>query len=103
VGTATLTISVHVLFFGFSTGISMSEQFAGSGPTTHANALSRRSDSADHRAARQAAAKAVLGAKPDINPPPFTADPTEPNTFGGSMTSDQWAAYCASFAVVAAA
>jgi hypothetical protein len=93
---------VHVLFFGFSVGINMSEQFAGSGPTNQANALSRRSDSEVHRAARQAAAKAVLGAKPDINPPPFTPNPTEQNTFGGSLTSDQWATYCASFAVVSA-
>jgi hypothetical protein len=102
VGTATLTISVHIIFFGFSVGISMSEQFAGSGPTNHSNALSRRSDNADFRAARKAAARAALGAKPDVNPPPFVPDETEPNTFGGSLTITDWGTYCSSFAVVTA-
>jgi hypothetical protein len=107
-GTATLTISVHILFFGFSVGVSMSEEFAGSGPTHANNAKLRRSDNESYRAQRlkQAGAHAALAAKssakPDVTPPPFMANKTEPNTFGGSMTNEQWAMYCASFAVVTA-
>jgi hypothetical protein len=108
IGTATLTISVHILFFGFSVGVSMSEEFAGSGPTHANNAKLRRSDNESYRAQRlkQAGAHAALAAKssakPDVTPPPFMANKTEPNTFGGSMTNEQWAMYCASFAVVTA-
>jgi hypothetical protein len=97
-GTATLTISVHVLFFGFDVGISMSETFAGhdDGGTSGAHLRHRA-----HLAKLNAARAKAIAAKSDVVPD-FVPDPTEPNTFGGTMTSDDWAAYCTSFAVVTA-
>jgi hypothetical protein len=84
IGEATLTISVHILFFGFSVGIDMQESFAGSG-----------SSGAPPPRRHPAQQRALAGASPD-----FTADPTKPNTFGGSMTQPQWATYCSAFAPV---
>jgi hypothetical protein len=98
VGTATLTISVHVLFFGFDVGISMSETFAGHDDNGSGGAHLRH---AAHLAKLNAARTKAIAAKADVVPA-FTPDPTEPNTFGGTMTSDDWAAYCSSFAVVSA-
>jgi hypothetical protein len=96
-GTAMLTISVHVLFFGFDVGITMTETFAGHDDNGSTGAHLRHAHLAKLNAAR---AKAIA-AKADVVPA-FVADPTEPNTFGGTLTSDDWAAYCSSFAVVLA-
>jgi hypothetical protein len=99
IGEATMSISVHVLFFGFSVGIDMKETFAGSDPpaqnSNHLAAARKHSASTlhGHRATRSLAGAAALS-------PDFTPDPTKPNTFGGSLSQGQWESYCASFALI---
>ncbi len=84
-GDATMTISVHVLFFGGSVGFSIHEQFAGGGVGAHAVA---------GNAAGQRALSGLAGAAgPKAASPP-------PNTFGSSMSEQDWAAYCTSFALI---
>ena len=76
-GDATLTVSVHVLFFGGSISISVHKEFENSTPA--ANPQLRTG--ANHALAR-----------------PFD-DPVD-NSFGGVMTADDWVQYCQSIAEV---
>ena len=98
IGEASMSISVHVLFFGFSVGIDVQETFAGSSSGGSGGAIAHQH--ATHRVGHTAAHRALPGALPRAIRHADTPDPTAPNTFGGSMTADQWAAYCTSFALV---
>lgn len=82
VGDAEMTISVHILFFGGSVGFSVHEEFAGS------------SDAPQNAQRRVRTPQAIPAGGPK-------ADAAFPaNTFGGSMSETDWAAYCTSFALV---
>ncbi|HEY2272982.1 MAG TPA: hypothetical protein VGH30_09410 [Jatrophihabitantaceae bacterium] len=72
IGTAEMSISVHVLFFGATIGFSISESFGGSGTSSNA-----------------------IGAAH-----PAALEPHPSNHFGDSMTQDNWTDYCASFALI---
>jgi hypothetical protein len=74
-GDATLTISVHIIFFGFDVSVSVHEEFAGSSDTAPA---------------RQGAQRALT--------PLAVVQP--PNSFGATMTAADWAEYCTSFALI---
>jgi hypothetical protein len=54
---------------------------------------------ARHRAAGKTQREMRVGSAV-VHPAITTPDPTTPNTFGGSMTADQWVSYCTSFALV---
>jgi hypothetical protein len=107
IGEAQMSISVHVLFFGFSVSIDVQETFAGSSATSSAaHGSPAVAVSGHHHAARRhhlathgAAHKALASGSRSIRHADVP-DPTAPNTFGGSMTADQWDAYCTSFALV---
>lgn len=79
-GDATLSISVHVLFFGGTVSVSMHKEFAGSSGAS-SNAMVNH-----HRAALAG------GVHPQV-----TAEPV--NTFGSSLTETDWQTYCTSFAL----
>ena len=76
-GDATLTVSVHVLFFGGSISISVHKEFENSTPAAHPQV-------------RNAVNHALAG--------PLD-DPVD-NSFGGVMTADDWVQYCQSIAEV---
>ncbi len=83
-GDAEMSISVHIVFFGFDVGFSVHEEFAG--PSTVA------ATPGGHVAGSRR--KALASATPASD----LADPA--TNFKTSMSKDEWAQYCTSFALV---
>jgi hypothetical protein len=94
-----MSISVHILFFGFTVGFDIHEEFAGSGPDSFTG------NSAGNFAGNFAAgfsAPARLGATPALtgSPPDPTGGNLKPNSFGTTMQPSDWDRYCTSFALL---
>jgi hypothetical protein len=87
-GDAEMSISVHIIFFGFSVGFSVHEEFAGSSTPPSAPTVPA---SGPNKALTGASTTAVAG--------PLDLPAT---TMITSMSADDWATYCASFALVGA-
>jgi hypothetical protein len=86
VGDAEMSISVDILFFGFTIGFDIHEEFDVSGGDSLA---------AGPQHANRGGRKALAGAD-DAQPPPKPTD----NTFATSMHIDDWQRYCTSFALL---
>ncbi|MDT4921118.1 MAG: hypothetical protein QOI15_2020 [Pseudonocardiales bacterium] len=78
-GDAELTISVHIIFFGFDVGFSVHQEFAGSSTPSFA-------------------ARSKPAALAGLSPAAATDDPA--TNLLTSMTEQEWARYCTSFALV---
>jgi hypothetical protein len=87
-GDAEMSISVHIIFFGFTVGFSVHEEFAGSGPSSFAS---------NTPGGERFSAFALTGTTVDV--PPWVTNP-KPNSFGTSMTQADWDRYCTSFALL---
>ena len=87
VGDAEMTISVHILFFGFTVGFDVHEEFDVSAATTRSPAAASM---------RTAAGRTALAGPTPTQPP---REPTD-NTFGIVHEAADWEAYCTSFALI---
>lgn len=83
-GSATLTLSIHIIFFSVSFGFTITKQFSGSGSPPPAQ----------DPAIRRAAGHAIDPFDPGYS---FT-DPVTPAGFADLMTVENWSDYCAVFA-----
>ena len=83
-GDAILSISVHILFFGGTISVHMHEQFDGFGHRRRCCSW-----------LGQAQAGRARGGARHLDP----GDPYPVNSFGGSMTDNDWETYCTSFAL----
>jgi hypothetical protein len=96
-GDAEMSISVHIIFFGFSVGFDVHEDFAGSDPNsgTFANSGSFASKAIGDRFSSLALADSAAAS----TLPPWVLNP-KPNSFGTAMAQGDWDQYCTSFALL---
>jgi hypothetical protein len=96
-GTATLSLSIHVIFFTISIPITIHKQFSGSGTAPPAAPAIERYIPVQGKAGA-VEERPALGALPDNNPQgPPTVIPT--TTFATLVTeAGTWATYCSAFA-----